>query len=215
MRFFLFGGAYLYIFRRRCLQLKLLSDKADGNTSTMPKHLEHSSSDPEANAPDDSLKGSSAGEEGDANIDVQGFSSQADDVLADEKAVRRLVRKIDWRLLPCLALTYSFALIDRVNLPNARIAGMDEDLGLSVGDRYSIVSMIFFVPYVVFQFPSNIVIRKIGAMWWLPSIVMAWGVVMIGMGFSKEWTDLLAMRVLLGVCEVSCFWIRSVWLTVT
>lgn len=63
----------------------------------------------------------------------------------EDKAVRRLIRKIDIRLLPVLATIYAFALIDRVNLPNARIAGMDEDLGLSIGDRYSLVVMIFFV----------------------------------------------------------------------
>lgn len=63
----------------------------------------------------------------------------------EDKTTRRLIRKIDVRLLPVLAVIYAFALIDRVNLPNARIAGMDEDLGLSVGDRYSLVVMIFFV----------------------------------------------------------------------
>jgi hypothetical protein len=70
----------------------------------------------------------------------------------EDKAVRRLIRKIDIRLLPCLAIIYAFALIDRVNLPNARIAGMDEDLGLSIGDRYSLVVMIFFVSGVVSDF---------------------------------------------------------------
>lgn len=63
----------------------------------------------------------------------------------EDKTTRRLIRKIDLRLLPVLAVIYAFALIDRVNLPNARIAGMDDDLELSVGDRYSLVVMIFFV----------------------------------------------------------------------
>jgi hypothetical protein len=63
----------------------------------------------------------------------------------EDKATRRLIRKIDIRLLPVLAVIYAFALIDRVNLPNARIAGMGADLMLSVGNRYSLVVMIFFV----------------------------------------------------------------------
>lgn len=63
----------------------------------------------------------------------------------EDKATRRLIRKIDIRLLPVLAIIYAFALIDRVNMPNARIAGMDEDLELSVGARYSLIVMIFFV----------------------------------------------------------------------
>jgi hypothetical protein len=75
--------------------------------------------------------------------DVSGPATAPDE--RENKAVRRLIRKIDIRLLPVLAVIYAFALIDRVNLPNARIAGMDEDLGLSIGDRYSLVVMIFFV----------------------------------------------------------------------
>lgn len=92
----------------------------------------------------------------------------------EDRETRRIIRKIDFRLLPVLAVIYSFALIDRVNLPNARIAGMDEDLQLSVGARYSLITMIFFVPYVICQFPANIVIRQIGAGLWLPSLVVAW-----------------------------------------
>lgn len=70
----------------------------------------------------------------------------------DSPEVKRIMRKIDMRLLPCLAVIYAFALIDRVNLPNARIAGMDEDLQLQVGERYSLITMMFFVPYVRFFF---------------------------------------------------------------
>jgi hypothetical protein len=91
----------------------------------------------------------------------------------DDAEIKRIVRKIDVRLLPVLASLYAFALIDRVNLANA---GMDVDLGLSVGDRYTIVAMVFFVPYVFFQFPSNIILRKVGAGIWLPGLALAWGV---------------------------------------
>lgn len=131
------------------------------------------------------------------------------------------------RLLPALAVIYSFALIDRVNLPNvsafptnhryqklelniqARIAGMDEDLGMSIGNRYSLVSMIFFVPYVIFQFPANIAIRKLGAALWLSCLVVLWGCVSIGMGFTKEWTQLLGCRVILGVLEAGYYPVKS------
>ena len=133
----------------------------------------------------------------------------------EDKETRRIVRKIDLRLLPTLAAIYSFALIDRVNLPNARIAGMDEDLGLSVGNRYSLITMLFFVPYVIFQFPANIVIRKLGACLWLSSLVCAWGIVSIGIGFNKKWTETLGCRVLLGILEAGyypgCIFLLSCW----
>ncbi|KAK7179385.1 major facilitator superfamily transporter [Paraphaeosphaeria sporulosa] len=133
----------------------------------------------------------------------------------EDKETRRLIRKIDLRLLPTLAVIYAFALIDRVNLPNARIAGMDEDLGLSIGARYSILTMIFFIPYVIFQFPANIIIRKLGPAVWLPSLVVCWGATTIGLGFVSDWTQALGCRIILGVLEAGyypgCVFLLSCW----
>ena len=67
----------------------------------------------------------------------------------DPKRLRRVKRKVDIRLTFMLALLYTCAFIDRSNLGNANIAGMGEDLGLDVGNRYSIVAMIFFVGLVI------------------------------------------------------------------
>ncbi|KAH7094382.1 major facilitator superfamily domain-containing protein [Paraphoma chrysanthemicola] len=123
----------------------------------------------------------------------------------DDKETRRIIRKIDMRLLPTLAVIYAFALIDRVNLPNARIAGMDADLQLSIGSRYSILTMIFFIPYIIFQFPANIIIRYLGPAIWLPSLVVCWGAVTIGMGFVTDWTQALGCRIILGVLEAGYY----------
>jgi hypothetical protein len=57
-------------------------------------------------------------------------------------------RRIDLRLLPILGLMYSISLIDRTNLGLALVAGMQKDLGLAIGNRYTICVMIFFVAYM-------------------------------------------------------------------
>lgn len=140
-------------------------------------------------------------------------SSQADlelqietvDVEPEEKEVRKLIRKIDVRLIPALAFLYAIALIDRGNLPNARLAGMDQDLGISIGDRYSILTMMFFVPYILFEFPSNLAMRKIGPAIWLGTIGILWGVVTIGMGFTHTWGTLLICRIIFGAFEAGLF----------
>jgi hypothetical protein len=109
-------------------------------------------------------------------IDVQGnIDTSAPVSIPSEREdaeTLHIIRKIDIRLLPTLAVIYAFALIDRVNLPNARIAGMDTDLKLSIENRYSILTMIFFIPYILFQFPANIIIRHLGPAVWLPSLVI-------------------------------------------
>ncbi|KAF2027827.1 hypothetical protein EK21DRAFT_114462 [Setomelanomma holmii] len=109
----------------------------------------------------------------------------------EDKETRRIIRKIDMRLLLTLAVIYAFALIDRVNLPNARIAGMDTDLQLS--------------------FPANIIIRKAGP----TTLVVCWGAVTIGMGFTSDWTQALECRIILGVLEAGyypgCVFLLSCW----
>lgn len=92
---------------------------------------------------------------------------------------------------------------------------MDEDLKLSIGNRYSILTMIFFIPYVIFQFPANVVIRKLGPALWLPSLVVCWGGVTIGLGFTTHWTQALGCRAILGVLEAGyypgCIFLLSCW----
>ncbi|KAH6913607.1 major facilitator superfamily domain-containing protein [Coprinopsis sp. MPI-PUGE-AT-0042] len=122
----------------------------------------------------------------------------AKDAHYDEAYVKRTMRKVDWRILPLLGLLYSIALIDRTNLGIARIAGMNEDLGLAIGERYSIASMVYFPPYIILQLPSNIVLRWLGAQTWLTICV-------IGMAFVPSWGLLCLTRVLLGVFEAGFF----------
>ncbi|OAL32680.1 hypothetical protein AYO20_07838 [Fonsecaea nubica] len=122
--------------------------------------------------------------------------------LAEEKRIRR---KVDFRLLPLCGIVYAISLVDRLNLPNARLAGMDQALGISIGNRYSIITMIFFIGYILFDFPSNLIMRKVGAATFMGVISFCWGVVTIGMGFSKTWGTLLACRIIFGAFEGGLF----------
>ncbi|PPQ63040.1 hypothetical protein CVT24_005986 [Panaeolus cyanescens] len=128
---------------------------------------------------------------------------------------KRTLRYLDWRILPILALAYSFALIDRINLGAAYAAGMDADLGLRHGSRYSIISCIYFVPYFFLQLPGNLVLRYFGVRNWLSFVIVAWGSVQLGMGFVHQWGWLVLCRALLGVFEASFFpalvFIISTW----
>ena len=142
------------------------------------------------------------------------LDSRADE---DPKAVRRLVRKIDIRLVPILALLYTWAFIDRGNLGNVNIAGAGKDLGLKIGNRYSLITMIFFVGYILIDFPGQLLMRKTSPATWLGSITVAWGAISIGQGFVQSWISLLICRILLGVLEgglvPGCIYLLSIWYT--
>ncbi|KAJ9500185.1 hypothetical protein H2202_004576 [Exophiala xenobiotica] len=74
---------------------------------------------------------------------------------------------------------------------------------LDVGKRASTIILVFYVGYVIFELPSNIVLKKLGAANWLSFLGVAWGVISLGVGFSKNWGTVAVLRVLLGVLEAA------------
>jgi len=122
----------------------------------------------------------------------------------DEAEGRRVMRKIDFRLVPLLALLYLIAYVDRSNIGNAKIAGMAKDLDL-VGNRYNVALTVFFVPYALFEVPSNIVLKLIRPSIWIPIIVFLWGLVMTLMGTVNSYPGLVVARFFLGVAEAGFF----------
>jgi len=117
---------------------------------------------------------------------------------------KKIIRKVDLRLIPTLGCMYCVSLMDRTNLGVAMVAGMGVDLKLT-GERYSLVVLLFFITYVALQPPATVVLRKLGPRTFLPAIVVIWGSVMIGFGFVKEWHTLLPLRLLLGIFEAGFF----------
>ena len=78
---------------------------------------------------------------------------------------------------------------------------MPEDLGISTGTTFNVVLLVFYVPYILVDVPSNLVIKKVRAGIYLPSLITAWGLVTTFTGFVKNFPSLLACRLLLGLCE--------------
>ncbi|GKT61954.1 nicotinamide mononucleotide permease [Colletotrichum tofieldiae] len=123
-----------------------------------------------------------------------------DTYVADTDEEKKLVRKIDTYLLPLIFIMYLLSYMDRTNIGNAKIAGMDRDLNLDSG-RYSIALVVFFVGYVVFEVPSNMVLARTRPSVYLPGIMSLWGAVTIGMAFTPNYKALIGFRVVMGVLE--------------
>lgn len=137
--------------------------------------------------------------------------------LSDERKrlEARVVRKVDYRLIPILGILYSVAGLDRVNLSNARVAGMNADLHFNIGDRYSIALLVFFITYFLFELPTTLLLRPLTPKFLLNGLAVSWGVVMIGMGFVNDWRIIVVCRMLIGVFEAGflpcCMFLLSTW----
>ncbi|KAI5918373.1 major facilitator superfamily domain-containing protein [Camillea tinctor] len=120
--------------------------------------------------------------------------------IIDEVAERRLIFKIDLYVYPILFLVYAMSFLDRINISNARIQGMTEDLEL-VDNQFNIALFVYFIPYILLEVPSNMIIKKVRPSIYLSSLMAAWGLVNMCMGFVQSYAGLVALRFLLGVLE--------------
>ncbi|KAL4789437.1 major facilitator superfamily domain-containing protein [Aspergillus venezuelensis] len=131
---------------------------------------------------------------------------------------KRLIRRIDLRLVVTLGCLYCISLLDRTNLGAASVAGMQPDLNMNASNNgYSITSLVFFITYTIFQIPATVIIRKVGPRIFLSSIVFFWGAVMIGFGFVPSWPAMAGLRIILGALEAGfypgCVYLLSTWYT--
>ncbi|CAK7234957.1 hypothetical protein SBRCBS47491_009126 [Sporothrix bragantina] len=122
----------------------------------------------------------------------------------DEREARRVLRKIDFRLLPLLIGLYTLTFLDRVNIGNAAVWNLKSDLHL-VGYDYNIIVLVFYIPYILFEIPSNMVIDRVQPRYWVSFLAFAWGMSVTFSGFAKNMGGLLTARILLGLFEAGIF----------
>ncbi|PYH42056.1 putative MFS transporter [Aspergillus saccharolyticus JOP 1030-1] len=128
---------------------------------------------------------------------------------------RKLMAKIDWHIVPCLCVLYLLAFLDRVNISNAAVLGLQKDLDIVTGTKYNTALTIFFVPYVLFEIPSNLLLKKLHPHVWLSLCMFGFGLVMICQGLVSNWGGLVTTRWFLGMFETGmfpgCFYLLSSW----
>ncbi|KAH0428258.1 major facilitator superfamily transporter [Colletotrichum camelliae] len=118
----------------------------------------------------------------------------------DPVAERKLRWKLDLYTIPTVALLYLFCFIDRANIGNARIAGLDKDLYLK-GYDYNIILSTFYISYILFEIPATVLCKWIGPGWFLPATSLAFGIVSIATAFCESRAAICGVRFLLGIFE--------------
>lgn len=125
------------------------------------------------------------------------------DTSARDLEANAVYRKVLWRIMPFLMLCYIVAFIDRANIGFAKLHFVT-DLGFNDA-IYGIGAGIFYVGYILFEVPSNMVLHKNGVRQTLLRIMLLWGVFSAGMAFMQTSTHFYVMRFLLGAAEAGMF----------
>ena len=122
----------------------------------------------------------------------------------DEAATRAaVIRKAAWRLLPFMGLLYFVSFLDRVNVSFAALT-MNADIGLSSA-AFGLGAGIFFIGYLLFEVPSNLILQRVGARRWIARIMITWGLLSAAMAMVSGPASFYVLRFLLGVAEAGFF----------
>ncbi|KAI9813844.1 MAG: hypothetical protein M1827_003634 [Pycnora praestabilis] len=137
----------------------------------------------------------------DSIIDDSGSDSSR---LVDPEAERRLLRKCDIHVIPILWILYATSFLDRINLGNAKIEGLEKDLHMT-GNDYNVATLMFFVPYILLEVPSNVLLKRVAPSTWLSLLMVLWGIITVCQGLTQSYAGLVVCRVLLGTFEAGFF----------
>ncbi len=114
-----------------------------------------------------------------------------------------ILRKAAWRLVPFLCLGYLINALDRLNVSMAALT-MNKSIGLSA-TAYGMGAGAFFWSYVLFQFPANLVLSRLGARMWITIIMAVWGLCTAATAFVTGETSFVVARFALGIAEAGFF----------
>ncbi|KAK0609400.1 putative MFS transporter [Immersiella caudata] len=141
-----------------------------------------------------------------SNEEVKSTSS-VEAPLDDPKSkslTRRLLWKLDTRILPVFILLVLTSFLDRTNVGNAKVYGMDKELNLTPL-QYQQGLVAFYPLYIAGEIPSNLVLKKITPRIWIAVMTLLWGLFCTCIGFCHNFDQFITLRALLGLAEGGLF----------
>ncbi|KAF2797590.1 putative nicotinamide mononucleotide permease [Melanomma pulvis-pyrius CBS 109.77] len=129
-------------------------------------------------------------------------------------AEKKLLTKLDFRLVPCCWILSLLGYLDRSNIGNAKTGGMQDDFQFS-SEQYSVIVLLFFVSYTIFEIPSNMVLTRVRPSLYLSGLAVIWGGVAACMAATQTWQQMAGLRLVLGAIEAGfapgCAFYLSSW----
>ncbi|OAA62152.1 Major facilitator superfamily domain, general substrate transporter [Cordyceps fumosorosea ARSEF 2679] len=159
-------------------------------------HLERRGSDNEEGLP--AVKQQINQDEPD--IYMEALARYPDDESIDKADERRVVRKLDMRILPLLGICYFFYYVDKTTLSYAAIFGIKDDLGLGKTE-YSWLSSCFYFGWLAWAIPSNLIMQRSPVATYLAANIFLWGALLMAQAAARDFAGLAALRVLSGAFE--------------
>ncbi|KAF4956139.1 hypothetical protein FSARC_11669 [Fusarium sarcochroum] len=126
---------------------------------------------------------------------------------AEEKA---LMRRVDWRIMTVCSFLFLIKNLDSDNISNARIMNRETprnimtELGMT-SDQYNLLTVLYYVPYIVLEAPSNLLLKKFSPSTWQSRIMVSWGIMLLCHVPVSNKEGIYTTRFLLGLFEAGMF----------
>ncbi|KAJ5939404.1 hypothetical protein N7466_002538 [Penicillium verhagenii] len=147
---------------------------------------------------------------------AESITSPAVEQAMDNSTAKRVLRKIDRRLVPLMFITYMLNFMDKTILSSAAVFGLKDDTGL-VGQQYSWVSSVFYFGYLGWSYPTTFLIARLPIGRYVTANTLIWGTVVALTAACTNFGGLITVRFLLGVAEATItpafMFITSTWYT--
>ncbi|KAJ5950057.1 hypothetical protein N7454_001641 [Penicillium verhagenii] len=157
-------------------------------------------------------RGEEAAEASSSQESIEGYDAElmSGRTLLTAEEEKKLLRKIDWRLMTLCSLIFMFKNLDSSNVSNARIMnkGTDQNIMTQLGitsNEYNLVTVLYYIPYIVLEAPSNLLLKRFSPSKWQSRIMVSWGIVLMCNAAVKNKGGLFTTRFLLGLAEAGQF----------
>ncbi|KAK4149221.1 major facilitator superfamily domain-containing protein [Chaetomidium leptoderma] len=114
---------------------------------------------------------------------------------------KKLRRKVDWKILPVLCMTYTLQYYDKAMISQAALFGLRADLGLMQGNRYSWMASIFYLGFIIGAYPCMVLAQRYPVERVASATVTLWGLTLILTTVCHNYQGVYAQRFFLGVLE--------------
>ncbi|KAG8625959.1 hypothetical protein KVT40_006360 [Elsinoe batatas] len=135
-----------------------------------------------------------------ADVAMKLFENHDFSMEVDPEEEKRIIKKIDWFIIPLIAVNYIFFYIDKTTLSYAALYGIREDLSLT-GSQYSWLSSIFYFGFIAWAFPTNFLMQKFPLGKYLGFNIILWGIFLMLQAACNSFATLAVLRFLSGAAE--------------
>lgn len=138
---------------------------------------------------------------GDADEALKAFAD-GEIIEIDEATNKRLLRKIDWHLMPIMCCVYGINYLDKTTISYASIMGLKKDLGLK-GDQYQWLGSMFYFGYLAWEYPTSRLLQRLPLAKYSAFNIIMWGTTLALFATVSDFGGAVAIRFFLGVFEAA------------